>query len=41
MAGKRFTRVVIGVGDIKNRSTKIEDAIEPVQQLENSLLLAG
>lgn len=30
MAGIRFTPVVIGVGDIKNRSTKVEDAIEPM-----------
>lgn len=31
MAERRFTPVVIGVGDIKNRSTKVEDAIEPMQ----------
>ena len=25
-----FTPVIIGVGDVKNRSTKVEDAIEPM-----------
>lgn len=29
--GRAFTPVVIGVGDIKNQSTKVEDAVEPVQ----------
>jgi hypothetical protein len=40
MAGKRFTPVVIGVGDIKNKSTKIEDAIEPVQLMLQATLRA-
>jgi len=32
MAGsRRPTPVVVGVGDIKNRSLKIEDAVEPMQ----------
>lgn len=31
MAGGRRVPVVIGVGDIKNRSQKVEDAIEPMQ----------
>jgi acetyl-CoA acetyltransferase len=31
MAGGRFIPVVVGVGDIKNRSSKVEDAIEPLQ----------
>jgi 3-oxoacyl-[acyl-carrier-protein] synthase III len=30
MASKRYTPIVIGVGDLKNKSTKIEDAIEPL-----------
>lgn len=40
MAEKRFTPVVIGVGDIKNRSTKIEDAIEPMQLMLQAILRA-
>ena len=31
MGGKRNTPVVVGVGDIKNQSRKVEDAIEPMQ----------
>ncbi len=31
MAPHRFIPVVVGVGDIKNRSQKLEDAVEPMQ----------
>lgn len=31
MAGTRSIPVVIGVADVKNRSQKVEDAIEPMQ----------
>jgi acetyl-CoA acetyltransferase len=31
MAPRRWTPIVVGVGDIKNRSQKVEDAIEPMQ----------
>ncbi|OCK74214.1 hypothetical protein K432DRAFT_311184 [Lepidopterella palustris CBS 459.81] len=31
MAGGRATPIVVGVGDIKNRSQKLEDALEPMQ----------
>jgi hypothetical protein len=31
MAGGRPVPIVVGVGDIKNRSQKVEDAIEPMQ----------
>lgn len=37
---RRFTPVVIGVGDIKNQSTKVEDAIEPVQLMLQASQLA-
>jgi hypothetical protein len=37
---RRFTPVVIGVGDIKNPSTKIEDAIEPMQLMLQASQLA-
>lgn len=32
--------VIIGVGDVKNRSQKIEDAIEPMQLMLQSALIA-
>jgi len=31
MAARRATPIVVGVGDIKNRSQKVEDAIEPMK----------
>ena len=37
---RRFTPVVIGVGDIKNQSTKVEDAIEPMQLMLQATQLA-
>jgi hypothetical protein len=40
MASRRFTPVVIGVGDIKNKSTKVEDAIEPMQLMLQATLQA-
>jgi hypothetical protein len=40
MAGGRFTPVIIGVGDIKNKSTKIEDAIEPFQLMLKATVVA-
>lgn len=30
MNSERFTPIVVGVGDIKNRSLKVEDAVEPL-----------
>lgn len=39
MAG-RFTPVVIGVGDVKNQSNKVEDAIEPMQLMLEATRLA-
>jgi len=35
-----YTPVVIGVGDIKNRSTKVEDAVEPLQLMIRATLEA-
>jgi hypothetical protein len=35
--GRRFIPVVIGVGDIKNKSIKIEDAHEPVHLMLQSI----
>ena len=40
MASKRLTPVVIGVGDFKNRSQKVDDAIEPLQLMYQAILLA-
>jgi 3-oxoacyl-[acyl-carrier-protein] synthase III len=40
MVVDRLTPVVIGVGDIRNRSTKIEDAIEPIQLMLQAAQLA-
>ncbi len=41
MAGsERMTPVVVGVGDIKNRSQKPEDAIEPMQLMLQAIQLA-
>lgn len=34
------TPVIIGVGDIKNRSTKVADAIEPAQLMLQSIQIA-
>jgi 3-oxoacyl-[acyl-carrier-protein] synthase III len=36
----RLTPVVVGVGDIRNRSTKIEDAVEPIQLMLQAAQLA-
>jgi len=40
MAGRVFTPVVIGVGDIRNKSSKVEDAIEPMQLMLQATLRA-
>lgn len=40
MSGKKFTPVVIGVGDIRNKSTKVEDALEPMQLMLQATLNA-
>ncbi len=40
MAGGRPTPIVVGVGDLKSRSQKIEDAIEPKQLILRAILLA-
>jgi acetyl-CoA acetyltransferase len=39
-ASGRPTPVVVGVGDIKNRSQKVEDAIEPMQLMVQAILKA-
>jgi len=41
MAGsRRPTPIVVGVGDIKNRSLKLEDAVEPMQLMLQAILRA-
>jgi hypothetical protein len=40
MAPSRATPIVIGVGDIKNKSTRVEDAIEPMQLMVQAIHLA-
>jgi len=40
VAARRQTPIVVGVGDIKNRSTKVEDAIEPMQLMLQAILKA-
>ncbi|CAF9935216.1 MAG: hypothetical protein ALECFALPRED_006336 [Alectoria fallacina] len=40
MVPGRMTPVIIGVGDIKNRSQKIKDAIEPMQLMLQSTIRA-
>lgn len=40
MASQRAIPVVIGVGDINNKSTKLEDAIEPMKLMLQAIELA-
>ena len=40
MSTSRKTPVIIGVGDVKNRSTRIEDAIEPMHLMLQAILSA-
>ena len=40
MPGGRATPIVVGVGDVVNRSTKLEDAIEPMQLMLQAVILA-
>jgi hypothetical protein len=40
MAVARATPIVIGVGDVVNRSRKVEDAIEPLQLMLQAIKLA-
>lgn len=40
MSSTSFTPVVIGVGDFKNRSKKVEDAIEPLKMILRAIDLA-
>jgi hypothetical protein len=40
MAIKRPTPIIIGVGDVKNKSLKLEDAIEPMQLMLQAIQLA-
>jgi len=40
MGPRRYTPIVIGVGDFKNRSQKVDDAIEPLQMMYQAILLA-
>lgn len=40
MNARRATPIIVGVGDVKNRSQKVEDAIEPMQLMLQATLLA-
>ena len=40
MASKRPTPIIIGVGDVKNKSLKLEDAMEPMQLMLQAIQLA-
>jgi hypothetical protein len=40
MAPQRQTPIIIGVGDIKNKSSKIEDAIEPLHLMFQAIQAA-
>jgi acetyl-CoA acetyltransferase len=40
MTSGRTVPIVVGVGDIKNRSQKVEDAVEPVQLMLQATLKA-
>ena len=40
MAPKRLVPIIVGVGDVKNRSTKVGDAIEPLQLMLDAINLA-
>ena len=40
MADRRKTPIIVGVGDVANRSQKVEDAIEPMQLMLQATLLA-
>jgi hypothetical protein len=40
MAGHRPTPIIIGVGDIKNKSLKLEDALEPMELMLRATQLA-
>jgi hypothetical protein len=37
MANQRRTPVVVGVGDVVNRSKKVEDAIEPLELIVQAI----
>lgn len=40
MVSGRTTPVIIGVGDVKNRSQKVEDAVEPMQLMLQAIFRA-
>ena len=40
MTSGRATPIIVGVGDVVNRSQKLEDAIEPMQLMPQATLLA-
>ena len=40
MSQSTFTPVIIGVADVKNRSIKVEDAVEPMQLMLEAINLA-
>lgn len=40
MVSGRTTPVIIGVGDVKNRSQKVEDAVEPMQLMLQAIIRA-
>jgi len=41
MSAKPAVPVVIGVGDVKNRSTKVEDALEPLELITQAIVKAS
>jgi len=40
VASRRPTPIIVGVGDIKNRSQRVEDAVEPMQLMFQAILKA-
>ncbi|KAI9745716.1 MAG: hypothetical protein M1818_001252 [Claussenomyces sp. TS43310] len=40
MTGELLTPIIVGVGDVKNRSQRVEDAVEPMQLMIQATLLA-
>ncbi|KAK3045482.1 hypothetical protein LTS18_013767, partial [Coniosporium uncinatum] len=41
MSAKSAVPIVIGVGDVKNRSTKVEDALQPLELITQAIQKAG
>ncbi|KAK4691559.1 hypothetical protein P7C71_g5465, partial [Lecanoromycetidae sp. Uapishka_2] len=40
MAGNSKTTIIVGVGDVRNRSQKVEDAVEPMQLMLQAIMSA-